>query len=765
MERLVLWHRVIPVGPGGSDDAEAAATRLAWTRRVAARLRAAGATVLGTCGGAVAAVFEPPDLVDALDVALALLDEADRDEGGRPPMRVTIGAALGVVDNAATEGELPLWTGAAIDRAQLIANRARRGELALDAQARNLSAYTFLFGRHVTTGVSSLRGHVIDRRQPRRDACRLMIGALHPAPAMPASTEAALAPLRAAAQAKEGTHRFVLRGPPGAGAEAALQAMEGALTPPLVLRLGPVPATLEPLGSLRLGLLHRWGSAEAVAHRGGAVLGAVARGQSAKVDAVVEALGALLRGTAGTGRPWIVLEEVDGIDPATVDVIGEAARDPDTGVLLLSTLSMEARLPKALGQGSHEEIVLPALRNADARAVAAAVLGSAEDDDVTRRVAVLGGDTPLGLEEAARTLVAAGDLVQDGGRFVWRATPRRGVSAIPTESLIEERLAALEPAPHRLLEVICVLPHHVPEGWTRTLATVDGVSPAQQEALFGRLRAEMLLAPEPPLSPSSALLRSVVMRSMPPSRAAELHRFAAEALEASLDPEATFARATLGYYQAEGGAENEGAETLLSAASAARESGYGRSAIRLAAAAVQYDPSDATREDAAQLTRKTVPPPSAKEGRMTAGASSEEVADVFQRALEALRARDFETLDRCVDTAIAEGRDPATAARVRAIAHLMRGDTKGAMRALARARAVQGKDRRRAARQALALALVMLHAGDPSRALRATLEALAHARTLRDPRGEAAALHALGACFRALGREGDAQAVDEASPA
>jgi tetratricopeptide (TPR) repeat protein len=260
----------------------------------------------------------------------------------------------------------------------------------------------------------------------------------------------------------------------------------------------------------------------------------------------------------------------------------------------------------------------------------------------------------------------------------------------------------------------------------------------------------------------------------------------------------------------------------LIAARAAAQNGFSRSAVRLAAAAVQLDPSTETRKTVAEITRgmakklpKLTPPPGTVPraepepgiDRKTApeidwtpkrpsyanvaealAASVEEEdqptdveviepelaeeedeaamhAQIVARAVEAIRARDFDEVERCAEFAIAAGGPRAAAERIRAMAQLARGDAGAAMRILARSRSTTiDQDARAEARAALALALALLSSGDASQAIRSALGALATSRATRDPRGEAASLHTLAMCYRALGRKDDAMAIDDVSP-
>lgn len=784
MERIVVWHRVLS---STRDEEDHPAPLAGWIGHVTGRMREAGGELVAVLGSSVVASFDLPDLPEAVDLALELLDEAERAE---PSRRVVIGAALGEIAPVSQSGQgTPGWSGLALDHAQLLANRARAGELVLDPDARDAASSLYLFGRQVGTGAASLRGQAIDRGQPRREACRRFIRHLRPAPVAPL-TEELLAPMRPLAH-RDGVHRVLLRGPTGAGAASWMEALEREVEPPLVLRVAGVPAGLEPLGSLRRALCRRWGSPARVAASVDAMgipkhstdrLMRLATGEAVGRPDAVTALAELLRGVAlGGDRPWIVLDPVTGIDPATIEVVGQVLGGSDApAALLIARLGLEAQLPEVLVRGGEvTELVVPAMRSADARSVAEVVLGEEPGSEVARRVAVLGGDTPLGVEEAARTLVASGDLVRADDRFVWRVGPRSGVRAIPTEALIDERLSALEEEPHRVLEVTCVTPIGTDPQVVRRVVLADGLSPGACDASIERLRLEAFLGSDPSeLRPTSETLRQVVIQSMPPARNAELHRFVAEALAA--EPHGAFASGTIGYCLAEGGQVGEGARALLEAARAALDAGFARSAVRLAAAAVQFDPSQETRVAAAAVSRSISsrppppgsvrPPPGAGRSVVAEIAGAEEdtegtLHDLVQRTVRAMIGRDFDAAERFIDMAIAEGCDRPAADRLRAIAHLARGDHAAAMQALARTHEGEGTDRRRAARAALTRALVLMHAGEPAEAVRAGLRALSTARSLRDPRGEAAALHILSACYRTLDRPEDADAIEDASPA
>ncbi len=122
---LVLWHRVLP----GPDGAMHEATSR-WVRAVAARLHAAGGSLLGALGSHVAARFELADTDDALEEALALLDEA---RAFAPPVPAVFGAEVGPVplDEPERTGAPPPHHGPALEVASLAASHAAPGEMLL----------------------------------------------------------------------------------------------------------------------------------------------------------------------------------------------------------------------------------------------------------------------------------------------------------------------------------------------------------------------------------------------------------------------------------------------------------------------------------------------------------------------------------------------------------------------------------------------------------------------------------------------------------
>jgi hypothetical protein len=96
-----------------------------------------------------------------------------------------------------------------------------------------------------------------------------------------------------------------------------------------------------------------------------------------------------------------------------------------------------------------------------------------------------------------------------------------------------------------------------------------------------------------------------------------------------------------------------------------------------------------------------------------------------------------------------------------AVVALRRGDLPDAIRAL-RKREVRNATR---TRRALSAALVLFEAGASFDAVRSALEALSSARAAADARGERAALEMLAACYQAMRRESDSDAMRQAGDA
>jgi len=598
-DHLVLWHRWLPPRDAGGllEHAEVAE----WRRTVAARFQVGGGRVLSELGATVVGSFDPSEAVDALDLALDLIDEA-----AAHGFEVAIGAALGPTTHPGDDGT-PVGT--VLERAQHLANRARRAELVLDARVRDEVKEVFLFGSQVA---GHWRGTTVDRDNPRR---------VETADAITELARPGFPPVGADVVADLGTHldegtarTFVLRGPVGAGARELVEAVAEAREHARLIGLGASPGGVVPLASLRFALLREYGSPEAVIREaskleGGAetgqALGRVAGGGLVPLDVLAPAVGAWLAGDDDAGRAWVVLNPLNLVDGATLAAL--LAARARTDFVLFARLPMDAVLPSPLAALDETvvEHVVPPLKTSDARFVAEQVMGHDTDDDVARRVAVLGGDTVLGVVEAARTLIASGELVQgEGDGFVWRAGPRSGASAISTEDLLEERIELLDDESRRVLEALCVVPDGCDRELLERVAARDGIGPATFERCLERLAHEALARGDARPRPASSLLRWRVLERTPAARSMEVHRFVGQSLAdtATNHPPLII---ELGFYLMEGGLDEDGRPLVTSMVEPLLGAGY-RRAAKLLSGWLTEAVEDSAEGDA---PRTPVPPP------------------------------------------------------------------------------------------------------------------------------------------------------------
>ena len=764
MECLVLWHRAIPV----LDEQEDPGAHDAWTDDLAERADDVGGRVLLRVGSTLVVLFEMHDVHVALRWALETLERADALDPSMAGLRVALGVAVGEVDEQ--HGGL---VGAAFDRAQLLANRARFGELVLDPACHAVARDAFLFARTVNTGSAGLRGDAVDRTHPFLADCRRELAHLRQPGLVAPIEQAAQAVIEAAT--KPGSMRMVLRGPSGAGAGRLCSRLVESLEPSLWLHVSGVPGGLEPLGSLRYALTYHFGSAEAV-HAAFPQLDDVAKARLGKllrgdVVSFTDAYG-LMRAMlcwarqAG-GKSVVLLDPVGGIDPSTVKLLNEVIDEAGAETILVVRLSEEGRVPAAILARGVFESTLPRLGPSLARTLAAQVLGEPEGSGLASRVAAIGGDTPLGVIEAARTLVAAGDLIHERGHFRFRLSPPSVDGAVPLERLLSDRLRTVDAVAYRVLEMVSLLPQGAGDAALAAIAGFDGISADALEAAVNELAAGWLLERNTEWRTSSEQLRHVVLGAMPPARRSELYRFAAEAARATMSG-AVFAGASLAYYLAEGGDAEAGAKGLLTAAVAAADSGHLRGALRLAAAAVQFLPDDDTRRVAAHVSQTIKRSErEANPARQSFAGPGESIeissavgAAATVRAIDAIQQRDFERAERYVELGIAQGRSLAAADRMRVVLAVLRGSTNAARAAYGQMLQRGGAERPgERTRSALAHALVLLQERDTKAAVRESLRAIQVARAEQDGRGEAAALTTLATCYRALSRPDDAAAL------
>jgi hypothetical protein len=573
-------------------------------------------------------------------------------------------------------------------------------------------------------------------------------------PPLVTSMRGLVAPLVSAMSAPDAL--VLLEGPLGAGAVELVDAAHREAGAPPMLWLGGAAGALSTLESLARAL-------GATPPRSDAQTRLVA----GEILPLAEAAAVVLD-VLGEGPAWVVLNPFASIDVASLEVIARARAARPGRLSLVARAPHDTPVPAFLGEVTSRS-TLPALRTADAREVLRAVLGPATADDVVRRVATMGGDTTLGCEEAARLLVASGDLVREEQAFVWRTTPRGGVEGVGVEELARGRLELLSEDARRVLELSSVLPRGASRDLLRSVASRDGLGARAVAHALTVLAEEAWLAPRD--EPSAQFVRRVVQTAMPPARLAELHRFCAEAL-----PDDAMHRHSVAHFALEGGRDADARSEARRIGEDLGKAGFVHAVARFTGAPSGAVPAMAPSVRPAPVVSSAPPPDVEAPSRLsppTAPYSAlapsspgsvlatdevpldeldEAVAGPDPRELRrALRERDVAAIERWVERSTLAGADLASIARLRAVIDLLRGDF-----ANAEARIARGGEQA-APKAMLAQAMVALGAGRSADAVRLALRALSVSLRRGDARGRSAAYHALAACYRAEGRVADAE--------
>ena len=761
MERFVLWHRILPPA---FEEEETTAAAGQWARYVTNEVQSGGGEVISSLAGTVVANFGLHELKSAINLALRLLAEAESQPVPAGGLPIAFGIASGDVQRDKDDAGHLTNSGSAIDRAQLLANQARAGEVVLDVESREAASRTYLFGRSVSTSSFALHGEAIDRSRPLLEECRQSVGLLHPAP-IPASVRHALELMKKAAAGSQ-TCAFYLKGELGIGARAGVFALRDELRPPAFLEIGAVPGGLEPLGGLRLALLKAWRTLEPTRQAlkktepGVAdALKAIACAAPPPREAAIHALKAMCRALqAKRSLPWIYVDRVGAVDPATLGVLGAALSD-DTVAALLCIRTTESSVPAGLrGLPRAAKIDLPTLDPNEALIVATGILGPDANTEIATQLVITGGTTVLGITEAARTMIATGDIVHDGHRFVWRDETAERRQHLGPRALLEERFATLDTSSMRFLEIACTaLPASSAQVVDAAVA-LDGIPDGTRRRALEALVNDGLLTPQG--KPDSELLRRAVVQRMPPARRTEAYRFVAHALHTAEPLVGPSMAATVGAYLCEGGDLARGAHALLEAGSLAADNGYTAAAVRLAAAAVQYQPDTETREGASEISRAvrlpSGPPQEEEEERPTIPVPVAELENPADALVRMLREQDHDKFDSLIESSIAAGGDLTGAHCLRVVSYVTREDIPAAKRALAAAKKTPNQAPATAIRIGIASACLQLARGRGRDAMIDALEALAAARAQQDGPGEAAALKMVSATCLAAGLESDA---------
>src|SRR5690606_9941327 len=111
--------------------------------------------------------------------------------------------------------------------------------------------------------------------------------------------------------------------------------------------------------------------------------------------------------------------------------------------------------------------------------------------------------SPLGVIEAARTLVSRGDLIhtEDGFAFRQRVKPRKG--SVPLSRLITERLRGLETSALRMLEIVALCPPGTPRSVLDRALELDGLNERKRRVATETLEREAWITGHTAILPSS----------------------------------------------------------------------------------------------------------------------------------------------------------------------------------------------------------------------------------------------------------------------
>jgi tetratricopeptide (TPR) repeat protein len=796
MERLIVWHRWCPPP---EPSPEAAAQANLWRIQARERLSGLGAEIVAELGGTIVAALAPEAVEPVLEACLSLSREVEEEEGLEVGS-VAYAITTGPLDRSHAQGPL---VGDALDRAQALASYAAAGDVVMDQRACSMLATKYLFAGELRAGVS-ISGVLLDRSYPHRARCADALARLSP-PSMPATAQVQFESFRRLAGGT-GRQRVILMAPYGSGASAWLSRVAAELKPSTWLCVRALGAGFAPLSGLRYALLRLTGATSIEQVLGAkeepdrqalTTLSAVRAGRVVlRRDAIMALRQYVGRSWEQTGRrPLITVNPTALIDAATLGVVAEVARDGGPDCLVVMRLLPDGKPPEAFARGAGlAELRVPALSQSEARSLALSMLGKSTPPDLARRAATMGGSSPLGVAEAVRVLVSSGDIVPDESGFRWRRGPTGRASALGIHALLEERLDQLREETRRVLQVLAWVPDPGERALLEEVALLDGIAGPALDAALDELSAKFLIDRQGDDLVLSHSVRNVVLADMSPARGTNLSLRVAGALTKRCPDQALFARADIAFYLARGGRAQSAVDALLEAAMAAGKHGFVRSGVRLSAAAVECSPSPETRKKAAKIAESlgravvAPPPPAAdaasvpatRDERREMGLAAETMAEAaraapsggafpaelaseaMKQAISAIRAQDYENVERALELLVASGQDGPHVDRIRAMAQLERGDRSAAANLLARAKA-RAAGEREAPRTTLSRALLLFSSADHEAAVRETLRAVAETRLAGDRAGESASLLTLAAFYRQLGRVGESVQLEQAA--
>jgi class 3 adenylate cyclase/tetratricopeptide (TPR) repeat protein len=353
-----------------------------------------------------------------------------------------------------------------------------------------------------------------------------------------------------------------------------------------------------------------------------------------------EAWVGLLEEICSDGPATVVVEDLHWAEPALLELLGKAARDVRSPLLILTTARPELidRQPDwGVARGSASRLWLEPLSDAEAEQMLAEVAGGLPDE-VRRLVLKRAEGNPFFLEEVLGSLLDQGVLRREAGRWVASRVPATLEIADSVQGVIGARIDLLPPAEKGALQAAAVIGRSFWEGAVRAL--VDTTEPdlrLLEERDFVRRSPQSSLEGQREYVFKHALTRDVAYRSLPSGRRALAHARCAEWLERAGGGDDKHAP-VLAHHYAEA-VSPEHAE-LAWAADAARATALRKQAVRWLRRAAELAFGRYEMADAAALYRTAVElePDDAPRSELWAGAGRASLlrfdTDGFREAME-----------------------------------------------------------------------------------------------------------------------------------
>jgi hypothetical protein len=751
---------------------------------------------------------------DGIELALTVVREAS------PGKEHGVGISAGPLETSEEPAaHLTLSWGYPLVCAAALARAARPGEVLVDPMLGAVKRGELLtVGSRVGVyGKLRLRGLLLDIKHPWRTSLAEAAGGIvRPALVGRAhSVEVSVKPGKAA----------LVRAARGQGGTRLLEAIEQGLEPARVLHVTPHPFG-EPLGALRRAMLRAVTMGHAPLNLGaeaGHSLDALLAGEGLDPHSSAELLVAWLTpDSIHDPSGALILDDAGEIDADTLEIVAQALASGGEPFRVVARVGEGDDLPEALASlPVDQEIRLSPLSQEDAIALAQGCTGGQLDEKTAARWATRGGRIPLGVIEAIREAVEAGEIVTEDGRAIARLRSSGTGGARPPKHWVKKRLSFQHDDGRRVLEALAALGGHaevrdlidvlrrraelkldadatiavlLAGGWVQRVKpdVLALTSATQRDAILAmlddvsfqawhRAASEVFASRERPLAAAAATVHAILGGER--ARALELARLAAAATRAvGLESTAlAFDR-----FVEQGDLAALSARNLFTAQ---LDLARAVPSVWPDAARSRPPPSDdASSSSSAPPARPSMPvpppPPSVMavlEGQLASpvvtddGSREDDEAEPPassrvslpplssygppSAAVQALRSGDLEAVERLAEhVRIDEGRT-GLAERLQAMAHLARGETGDAIRRLRDA----ADEARRAGskdrcRAALALAVALGAANRHEEALLETLDALARAREMHDAKGEHACIRFLGQLAATVGHHDVAEA-------